>query len=182
MSLPENTRDVPIPEKLKGRPIYKGFPIPFTVYINKDGVPDFRVVDEKNRMQCMENELCSLCGQPLVKPYVFIGGPKSTENRTYVDGPMHEECALYATKVCSYLVDPDYHQRSLDSSKEKLLREGGKTVTLGQMTAGRPSRMALLYTNSYRLSLLTRPIYYLAGYPIKVDWSSIPERTQSATI
>lgn len=170
-------KDVPIPDRLKSFPIYKGFLVHFTVYVDGNGVPDFRVVNEKNRRLCMENNWCAICGQPLVKPYVFIAGPISIlESHVFVDGPMHDSCALYSVKVCPYLYNPHYTERPLDSSREKVGKDGGKSTTFAESVPGRPAKMALYYTNGYNLILDRPTIYYKADYPIKVDWNTIPSR------
>src|SRR5437868_4997258 len=103
-----------IPERLSKFPFYKGYLVHYTVYIGDDNVPDFRTTDEAKRRKCMENEWCFLCGQPLTKPMIFIGGPISVMNRVFHDGPMHDECAKYAVKVCPYLSNPNYKQRPVD--------------------------------------------------------------------
>ena len=172
-----NPGDVPIPERLKAFPLYKGFLVHFTVWVGDNGVPDFRVVHEANRRRCMEEEWCSLCGQPLEKPLVFIGGPLCVEKRLFVDGPMHEDCALYAARTCPFLADPAYQDRPLDSSIAHALKDGAEAIDVAAAAPGRPARMALVYVNRYRLILDQPVIYFQIGPPLKVDWDTMPKRS-----
>ena len=172
-----NSQETPIPTRLQGFPLYKGYLVHFTVWVSDDGTPDFRVVHEANRRECMIRKLCTLCGQTLEQPLVFIGSPKSVENRIFVDGPMHKECAVYAASVCPYLADANYQARSLESSEKKISKSGTSSVYLACIP-GRPDKMALYYTDGYLLFQNQGGIYYHSHAPLKVDWNVMPTKCQ----
>lgn len=165
---------IPIPFRLKKFPLYKGMLVHFTVYVGEDGIPDFKVVHENNRRICMRDNLCALCGQGLLTPMVFIGGTKSVENRLFVDGPMHQECAEYATKVCPFLKIETWTHTDRKPRHEG--KDSGVFSTFNELAPGRP-RMAMYYTNGYRLVRVndSNNIYYQALAPLKVDWDAMPQ-------
>ncbi len=51
---------IPIPERLKDRPVWEGKAIPFTTHINQDGQPDFKVIDAE--IQWLHTNLFHDCG------------------------------------------------------------------------------------------------------------------------
>lgn len=95
-------KPVEIPLRLRERPLYKGMPVPALVMWIK-GVPDFRVTDLEQWDKLARNRLCSLCGTPLKKLMWFIGGVSCFEGKLFFDLPVHEDCGLYAFKICPYL-------------------------------------------------------------------------------
>lgn len=172
-----NPTDVPIPENLKRFPLWKGkYVIHFTVYTAKDGSPDFKVVNEARRREALAKNLCHLCGKRLEQPIVFIGGPKAEKNRVFMDGPMHEECARYATKVCPYLALADS-----DHSKAPARVDADHRIIVSQaVDSGRPARMALYFTDRYEEIRTPEGILVKAGYWSKIDWTAMPERIAPA--
>lgn len=169
-----NPEDVPIPDRLKKfLPLWKDkYLVHYTVFVGPDKVPDFKVVHEERRMKAIREQLCHLCGEKLVQPFVFIGGPKCGEHHAFIDGPMHEECAKYAVLVCPYLNNPK-HGHSNAEAKHK----GDETLsitTMEQVAVGRPPKMGLFYTNSYRVGRQGNQIFILAGQWLKTDWDTIP--------
>lgn len=165
---------IPIPDRLKKFPLYQGMLVHFTVWVGDDGVPDFKVVQENNRRLCMVESLCALCGQTLLSPMVFIGGAGSMESRVFVDGPMHEECASYAVKVCPYLMIETWQHTPRKSRVET--GPGVKVFEYEEVPIGRP-RMGVFYTTGYSLvrERADGPIYYRANEPIKIDWDAMPQ-------
>lgn len=96
---------IEIPEFLKHLRVDKErkFPIPFFTAI-RDGKPDFRYLDEKKQILCMEKNLCGICGKKLHKDYhYFISGIGGMTNQVSSDPPMHRECAEYALRVCPHM-------------------------------------------------------------------------------
>ncbi len=159
---------IEIPSKLRQRPKFKGLPIPYTTFISPEGVPDFKVIDEYSRLLCIERRKCALCGQELKKnkPIVFIGGDKSCDAGNFLDPAMHEECALYAIKVCPYLVGTHSHRTDHDQSRARVI---------DMVVVGRPKRMGLYYTRGYDAILtIDQSIYVKAWPPTKIDWDVIP--------
>jgi len=146
---------IEVPSKLRQRPKFHGFPIPFTTFVGADGVPDFKVVNEDNRMLCIEHRRCGLCGQELsrTKECVFIGGDGSCTSGYFIDPAMHEECAIYATKVCPFLT--------------------GKRLNYSDEIS--PKKMGLYYCRGYGLKVMNGIICIKAGPAVKVDYSLMPE-------
>lgn len=110
-----NWRDVDVPERMMHLPRdRRGFPVPFIVMIDPQGVPVFTVNDTRKTHLCLRNTLCGVCGGELeFGDLWWIGGPLSSfhPNGAFVDGPMHEECSTYALQVCPHLGAPKYVSR-----------------------------------------------------------------------
>jgi hypothetical protein len=104
-----------IPEALAARPLDKrGYPVPHGVWRDPDtGEWDFRVIDQKKRLEALEQKLCAVSGRPMLEgEYWFIGGPASFPNRLFVDGPMLHEVARFSLMTCPHLLLPDSKYRS----------------------------------------------------------------------
>jgi len=94
----------PLPARMQRRPRdARGFPIPFSQFIDKDGKPDFRVLDDNKVRDCLSARLCGLCGQPMGQHIYFIGGNLCVRNGIFSDPPMHRECAVFALTACIHL-------------------------------------------------------------------------------
>lgn len=106
-----------INERVARLPKWRGIPVPFFVTWREDGVPDFKVVSESNRMKCATERLCWICGEKLLAWVVFIGGPASAKSRLYVDGPMHDECARDAVKLCPFLAGRTDYAKEISLEK-----------------------------------------------------------------
>lgn len=172
-----NPFDVPIPERLRRFPLWKGkFLIHFTVHVNRDGTPDFKAVHSVNRAQALAKNWCHLCGQRMEPPYAFIGGPLCHTNRVFIDGPMHEECARYACKVCPYLANPNGDH----SDKPPNLDDHHIAVTHEMAAPGRPAKMGLFFADSYQSIRSPDGVVIKAGPWLRVDWTAMPERIESA--
>lgn len=90
----------------------RGYPIPFFVPV-VNGKPDFRYMDPKKQVLCVDKKLCSICGKKLYeKSYWFISGPLGLQNRTSTDPPMHEDCARFSIRTCPHLILQKAERRS----------------------------------------------------------------------
>ena len=164
-------RDISVPQSMQGLPLFHGLPIPYATFIGHDGLPDFKVVDEKLRRRCMTMELCALCGKPLTKRLiVLIGGPKCVQSRTFFDPALHQECAIYATKVCPYLSDANWEYAK---QAPRHLEEGQSVIKIHEnIDNRRPARIALYYCRSYEM-VKKRDIWFVkAGRAFKIDWDA----------
>lgn len=83
----------------------RGYPIPYTTYVDRDGVPDFRVLDAERRFDCYKERLCGVCGTVMGYWIIFIGGPACEKSRCFLDPPMHPDCADFALSVCPHLIN-----------------------------------------------------------------------------
>lgn len=129
-------KSIPIPPTLNKRPTDKrGYPIPFTVAIDKNGRPDFKVVDHGSVLECVKRKLCALSGKRFEHissgngGYWFIGGPKSAFDKygAYLDLPVRAECGRYALRVCPFLAIPGMAMHgNLEKSQSRM--EEGYTV------------------------------------------------------
>jgi hypothetical protein len=93
-----------IPTRMAHRPRdQRGYPIPFSQFVDDAGTPDFRTLDDGRTMQCLQRRLCSLCGEPMGRHIFFVGGPKCVEHGLFYDPPMHRDCAIFAIQTCPHL-------------------------------------------------------------------------------
>ena len=159
-----------IPDRLKSFPLYKGMLVHYTVHVRNDGVPDFRIVNEANRIRCAAEGLCNLCGQPLEPVMCFIGGERSGASRVFIDGPMHEECAKYSISVCPYLKNENWQH----SEREAKAEPGYEIRTISAVLIGRP-KMGLFYTDGYQLAKLEQGFAFVANKFSKSDWEAMPQ-------
>jgi hypothetical protein len=98
------------PARLRERPHWGHFPIPFVTHVEVGGRPDFRVHDDERRFECALHRLCQLCGKPLIlEPTVFVG--QHPQRLTFGEPPMHESCFEFAWKVCPWLAGAGWSDR-----------------------------------------------------------------------
>jgi hypothetical protein len=150
----------------------------YTVFVDDDGLPDFKVVHERNRLHAMKNWLCNLCGQRLEPDMVFIGGPACEDSRLFIDGPMHEECARYAISVCPYLQGKVWDHSKVPSHLEGKPQYNLKTIDIA--ATGRPKKMGVFYSSGYRRVLLNNSWVFLSDPFMRIDWSLIPEMEEKS--
>lgn len=88
----------------------RGYPVSVMAYRDADGRPHFQINEETVRQRIIAEDQCSICGGKLLRGRWFVGGELSAfhPNGSYVDPPMHDECAHYALRVCPYLAAPQY--------------------------------------------------------------------------
>ena len=128
----------------------RGLPIPFTALADDGtGTPDFRVLDVERVRQCVENNLCGVCGRQNGHWLAFIGGPACRDNRLFRDPPMHVPCAEFSAKACPFISREGFkYARKLPNAPE------GMAMTLDPHMAAhqaRPPEMFLFVTRRYRL-------------------------------
>lgn len=112
-------RDIPLPDRLRWRPVSdEGFPVPwFVEWI--DGKPDFRVMSAEKWVKAVKRDLCWICGNTLGRFKVFTVGPMCAVNRTSAEPPSHRDCAQYAVKACPFLTRPRMRRNSVDLPAHK---------------------------------------------------------------
>ncbi len=135
-----------MPDRMKRFPLWKGFPIHYTVWVNTDGTPDFKVMHERRREECFTKNLCHLCGQRMTAPYALIGGPACVDGMRFIDGPMHPECATYAALACPFLSSPNGRY----TSRLPVIADGD-LIIYENVDNVRPSKMAYCLVPSYRV-------------------------------
>jgi hypothetical protein len=105
---------VPLPDRMRQLPRDpRGYPIPHVVYRDGDGRAHFTINDTPTVLRVLKDDLCTICGQRLLRGRWFIGGPRSAfdPRGAYIDPPVHGECGHYALMVCPYLALPSYAKR-----------------------------------------------------------------------
>lgn len=142
MQLNERIKDIPLPVRLKGRPVDdRGFPVPwFVPYVN--GKPDFRCMDSEKMVSAIRYKRCWMCGQPLGKHMTFAIGPMCMVNRNISEPPSHLACVQYGVKACPFLTQPKMRRN------EKGMPQGGHIAGIGIMD--NPGLTVLWTTLSYR--------------------------------
>jgi hypothetical protein len=174
--------DVPIPRALRSRPRWQGYVIPYATVVDDQGRPDFRVLDYARTRECMEQQLCGLCGRP-IEPggwICFIGGPGAIKNRIFADPGMHEECARYAAAICPYLSNADGQHRPASG----LPKVAGYQVVLDPLAlpaTARPARMAIYKCKHYDVIWepgASIPHARPHNHPKKIDWDAMPQRAE----
>jgi hypothetical protein len=140
-----------MPSRMKGLPRDSvGRPVPFFVeWI--DGKPDFRVMNPKNMIRAIQDELCWVCGTKLLRRHgsispigYFVAGPMCLVNRVSAEPPNHEDCAAWSARACPFLNNPD-----------KLRRDGnfpsGKAEPPGVMITRNPGVTAIIESTVYTI-------------------------------
>ncbi len=96
---------VPVPDRLKARPLYRGLVLPYSAVVDDKGNADFRITDMGRWYECVQRKLCTLCGTELEYWVWYIGGGRCADQGIYFDLAMHEECCFYAAEVCPFLAN-----------------------------------------------------------------------------
>lgn len=149
------------PSNLRKLPHYKGMPIPVTVRVRKDGVPDFTDINWQKSQRLGLARACALCGRAMSKKekVAFIGGTISVKNKLFQDGPMHQSCATYALQECPYLI-----------GKKKSYRPG--SIADPNASLEYPERIGLILTKKYAMGMneYKNILYYAEDDPIEIIW------------
>lgn len=164
-----------IPPRLSRRPLYANMPVPYVQCVGDDGIPDFKVVDIPKVIECAKKRLCTLCGEKLDATICFIGGEKSLHSRTFADGPMHEECALYAAKTCPFCSRSD---RGYAKNVTRLKDQGLIVLENKLIDRNNVARMlGILYCTDFAFGRLhgTQHNVFLAQGILKLDAHTMPE-------
>lgn len=109
-----NFKDVKIPRQMRALMRDKrGYPVPYTVLRDSDGVPHFAVNDSARVSRCIKEKRCAICGTRIERELWLIGGPLSAfhPHGAFRDPALHYECAKYALQVCPYLASRRYTGR-----------------------------------------------------------------------
>lgn len=95
-----------LPDSMRFLPKDKrGYPVPrFVEWIN--GEPDFRIVKRGWFKNCVENNVCWLCGGKLGRRKWFVIGPMCAITHATTEPPSHRQCAEFAVKNCPFLTKP----------------------------------------------------------------------------
>lgn len=90
----------PIPATCESRPTLGGVVMPWANVELADGSVDFRAQHHNRVEACWRERRCQICGKPIPRPIVFLGGPRQVAALRFDEPPLHPECAVYASKAC----------------------------------------------------------------------------------
>lgn len=153
----------PIPVRMRGLPITRGYPTPwFVAQVN--GEYDFRVMDERKLIRAVKEKRCWVCGEPLGVNLAFTIGPMCAVNRTSAEPPEHFECATFSAKACPFLT-----QREPDRREFKELPTD-VTEPAGCMIKRQPGVVLVWVTNNYRILRTERGPLFRIGEAKRVFW------------
>jgi hypothetical protein len=148
-------KDIPIPIHLsKNDRDRRGFPIPFIVYRDQNGVPHFTVDDVGKQSLTLSKKLCALCGKVLKLGQMWlISGPASSfaEDGLFTTPPAHEECARYSVRVCPFLAAPTYSRYIADKTLNPQAVHDAAYVHNDQIAPPRPLFLVLARTSGIKL-------------------------------
>lgn len=140
---------VVIPKRLQKRPTdSRGYVIPYTVFIDADGAPHFRVPDSRKLITCLKLKLCGICGNELEGWNTAIGSPSEIEQHLFTDPAMHEECARYALAACPFLANKNYKSRPVDPIP-------GMVMIKNPASSFRSEKIALVFFKKYEQCVVT---------------------------
>lgn len=129
----------PLPPNMAGLPEDpRGYPIPWFVYVDDQGKPDFRVIGPGRVATAFRQGRCWLCGRPLGRMKTFVIGPMCAINRVSSEPPSHLDCATFAAMACPFLTRPLAKRNDRDlppehqvPSGEPIYRNPGVTLVWG---------------------------------------------------
>ena len=134
----------------------RGYPIPFIVMLDKAGVAQFTINDQRRLEKVRGRKLCAICGKRLDDGAWFVGGSRCFlhERGAFLDPPAHIECAEYALRVCPFLAAPRYAGR-IDDAKLTPggMPEGMALARAEFMTPDRPEIFGLGHSYAYRFEV-----------------------------
>ena len=138
---------VPIPSKMRRRPVDERWNLPVPAFAEHRGEVDFQAVSLRRLRDLIGSGRCAMCGE-LVERGVWwaIGEPKSVREGHFATEAMgHRECVEYAVLACPWLRVSAYRRMSdsredisavLDADKPPVwaLVEGRSPVVDGTLT------------------------------------------------
>jgi hypothetical protein len=156
----------PPPRVARLPPDAHGRPVPwFVAWI--EGVPDFRVVARGKVAQAIAGRRCFICGEELGRWLTFPVGPMSVINQTAPEPPSHKDCALYAVRVCPFLVRPGKGRRETGLPQGHALT----THAPGHTLAHNPGLAALWTTREQQpFDGGSGDVLFRMGAPEEVSW------------
>jgi hypothetical protein len=156
-------RDIPLPDRLKRRPVSeRGFPVPwFVSFIN--GKWDFVNLDPRKIVEAYNRKLCFLCGEPLGQYKAFVIGPMCSINRVSAEPPAHRECAEYAVRACPFLARPA-------AKRNEKAALGVPELVPGIMIQHNPGATLIWITKSFKLLPVEGGCLFQIGDPLEVAW------------
>lgn len=90
-----------------------GRPVPWFVWIDDDGKPDFRVVGPGKLGKALRDSLCWVCGRGFGggEDRAWLIGPMCVITLTTAEPPSHLACATWSARNCPFLAVPNMVRR-----------------------------------------------------------------------
>lgn len=108
----------PIPATCAHRPTIGDYVRPWVNVELADGGIDFRSQHRRRAELAITTQLCQVCGQPLQRPIVLLGGPNQLQTLVFAEPPLHPECAVYTSHACPMVAGRMNHARNSASLAE----------------------------------------------------------------
>lgn len=148
-----------IPEFLSHLPVYRGFPIPYFVPKDENGVYQLKYASQEKMEACIRYHKCCICFKHLMfGQYYFISGPVGFQTQTDSHPPMHKECAEYSLKICPHLyIEKTHRTTDEENGAAWQIREKPKEfylVNAKKFTAFKPDGIHLIIKYSLVMSSL----------------------------
>lgn len=153
----------PIPPRLLGLPVSRGYPVPWFVAQLADGSYDFRVADGRKIRAAVEYQRCYVCGHHRGAHMAFTIGPMCAVNRIAPEPPSHVECAQWSAVACPFLNQTEQRRRTGGMPD-------GATMPAGEMIARQPGVVLVWVTKSYQLVRDGDGILFRIGEPVQTRW------------
>lgn len=153
----------PLPPSMAHLPIdRRGYPVPFFVAMI-DGEPDHRVVERGAVAQCVNRNLCWLCGRRLSMFKTFVLGPMCGVNRVSGEPPSHLECARYAAQACPFMTRPQAKRREANLPEVR-------TEPAGMHLTRNPGVTLLWTTHSFKPFKCGKGMLFDMGPAVAMEW------------
>jgi hypothetical protein len=151
------------PKRMLDLPVDKrGYPVPYFVdWLN--GEPEFRAMDRRKLVKCINERRCWTCGKYLFGEEVFVIGPMCAVNRISAEPPSHRECAIYSAMNCPFLVRPQMVRR-----KDDLVATAKQAP--GIMLERNPGVTLLWYTRHHKVLEEPNGVLFAVGRAFKTQW------------
>ena len=144
----------------------RGFPIPWFVHIDEQGVSDFRVIGYGKIERAVRDSLCWICGRKLRRIKAFVIGPMCVVNRVSAEPPSHPECAAFAVAACPFLTRPMAKRNHHDMPPPEALAEPP-----GIMIERNPGVTVAWWTEKFtQFDAGNGGKLFHIGRPVKVQW------------
>ncbi len=164
-------RHVEMPSRIRALPIHPDFrmPIPWFAGRPKGKPPDLRTMDAGKIGLAIQRKVCWICGDPLGRLMAFTLGPMCAITRTNAEPPSHRDCAIFAMKVCPFLVNPSKSRRGANLPD-------GITDMAGIPILRNPGIVAVWITRGYKVFQAPSNehshggILFKIGDPIEILW------------
>lgn len=121
-----------IPGFLAHLPVYRGYPVPYFVPKDENGVFQFKYASAQKMNNCVKYHKCCVCFKPLSKGnYFFISGPIGLSTQTDAHPPMHQSCAEFSLKGCPHIfIEKTNRTTEENSAADWQIREKPKDLFL----------------------------------------------------